>query len=233
MKKGVVFFFLRVLISILKKDNYQKLLIVFDGGGINWRKSFLPRYKAQREGMPKELCEQMKSLKILLERINLAYLQLVDHEADDVIASFVKQSQEMFPKVTFDIFTQDKDMLQLINSNTNILKYINGKITLYNLEHFRQEYNFSPLNYIDYLSLIGDGVDNIEGVKGVGPVGAKKLVQQFSTVEKIYQKIMELPENTRGLLEKNQEIVFRNKRIISLTTNIFLPAEKYKDCHFC
>src|SRR3954470_8898417 len=82
MKQGTFFFFLRVLISILKKSNYQKLLIIFDGGGTNWRETLLPEYKAQRVSMPEELYEQMETLKSLLGKINLPYLQLVDCEGD-------------------------------------------------------------------------------------------------------------------------------------------------------
>jgi len=175
----------------------------------------------------------MEVLKSLLEKINLPSLQLVDCEADDLIASFVQQTRKAIPEIIFDIFTRDKDMLQLINPNTNILKYIDSKIALYTEEHFQQEYNFSPENYVDYLSLMGDNIDNVGGVKGIGPVGAKKLIQQFGTVEKIYQKIPELPENTQKLLENGQEKVLRNKKIISLSADIPLPTEKYKNCNFC
>ena len=178
-----------MVISILRKNNYQKLLVVFDGGGVNFRKSLLVSYKAQREGMPENLVHQMETLKSLLVKTNIPYIQIVNHEADDLIASFITQIAEKYSNLTFDIFTRDKDMLQLINQNTNILKYINGKITLYTQECFDQEYNFSPRSYVDYLSLLGDSVDNIEGVKGIGPVNAKFLIQQFSALENIYQKI--------------------------------------------
>src|SRR5687767_6077626 len=136
----------------------------------------------------------MKTLKSLLEKTNITYIQLVDCEADDLIASFINQIIKIHPNTSFDIFTRDKDLLQLLNANTNILKYINGKIALYTHNHFFREYNFSPKNYVDYLSLLGDNVDNIEGIKGVGPVSAKKLIQQFQTIENIYQKIDNLPD---------------------------------------
>src|SRR5947208_2120649 len=125
----------------------------------------------------------MKELKSLLEKVNIACIQLTDCEADDIIASFINVSTKIYPDTIFDIFTRDKDLLQLINENTNILKYINGKIALYTYNHFSQEYNFAPKNYVDYLSLLGDNVDNITGIKGIGPVNAKKLIEQFQTVE--------------------------------------------------
>jgi len=236
--QGAIFLFLRVVISILKKNDYQKVLVVFDGGGINFRKSLLTTYKAQRESMPETLVNQMEILKSLLVKINLPYIQIVNHEADDIIASFVTQVVEKCPNLIFDIFTRDKDMLQLINQNTNILKYINGKITLYNQESFQQEHNFLPSSYVDYLSLLGDQVDNIEGVKGIGPVNAKLLIRQFSTLENIYQKInqqtsqLNIPEPIKILLEKNQELVFRNKKIIGLEKNISLAFYSFQKYDF-
>src|SRR5437764_13051380 len=97
---------------------------------------------------------------------------------------------------------------------------------LYDCPAFWQEYDFSPLNYVDYLSLIGDQVDNIKGVKGIGPVSAKKLIQQFGTIENIFQKIDHLPENTKKMLENKEEMVYLNKKIISLEKDISLPAEE-------
>ena len=220
-----------MLISILKKNNYQKLLITFDGGGTNFRKILLPQYKAQREAMPEELYEQMERVKLLLEKTNITYLQLENQEADDLIASFVNQKMKDNSYLTFDVFTRDKDLLQLLDQNVNILKYINGKSTLYTCESFCQEYKFTPNNYVDYLSLLGDNVDNIEGIKGIGPVNAKKLIQQFQTAENIYQEINNLPEITKHLLMDQEKLVFNNKKLISLVENISLP-DIYEKCSF-
>src|SRR5947199_7755143 len=89
IKNRTIFFFLRVMISILKKGNYQKLLITFDDGGTNFRKTLLPEYKAQRTSMPEELFQQLELLKSLLVNVKLNYIQIVDCEADDIIASLV------------------------------------------------------------------------------------------------------------------------------------------------
>jgi DNA polymerase I len=174
----------------------------------------------------------MEELKGLLKKTGINCVQLINHEADDLIASFVNQGVKNSRDETFNIFTRDKDLLQLLNKNVNILKYIDRKTTLYTYENFCQEYNFAPNNYVDYLSLLGDNVDNIKGVKGIGPVSAKSLVQQFQTVENIYQKIGILPENTRRLLENKEKIVYLNKKIIRLEKSVDLPPEIYKNCDF-
>ncbi|MEG7978495.1 MAG: hypothetical protein NY202_00830 [Mollicutes bacterium UO1] len=89
-----------------------------------------------------------------------------------------------------------------------------------------------PKNYLDYLSLLGDAVDNIGGIKGIGPVSAKKLIQQFGTVENIYRQIDNMPENTTKFLENKEKMVYLNKKIISLEKNIILTAEIAKKCDF-
>jgi len=232
MKKGTMFFFLRVIISILKKGNYQKLLVTFDGGGTNFRKTLFPEYKAQRVSMPDELWEQMEEIKSLLKKININYIQLINCEADDVIASFVSQMTKIYPHITFDILTRDKDLLQLLNENINILKYNNRKPIIYTYNHFLNEYNFSPQNFVDYLSLLGDNVDNILGVRGIGPVSTKNLINQFQTVENIYQEINSLPKNYKILLENKQNLVLDNKKLVSLEKDIPLPINIYQESDF-
>jgi DNA polymerase-1 len=174
----------------------------------------------------------MEEIKELLEKTNINYIQLVNHEADDLIASFINQSIKNDPDTTFNIFTRDKDLLQLLNKNVSILKYIDGKSALYTYENFWQEYNFGPNSFIDYLSLLGDNVDNIEGIKGIGPVSAKRLIQQFHAIENVYLKMDSLPENIRKLLENKEEIVYLNKQLISLEKNIVLPTDANKNYDF-
>jgi DNA polymerase I len=105
-------------------------------------------------------------------------------------------------------------------------------VVCYTNEHFYREYNFPPASYVDYLSLIGDKVDNIKGVKGIGPVSAKNLIQQFGSVKNIYQKISDLPENTKKLLVNQEKLIQRNKKIISLVSDLPLPNEQYQNCDF-
>src|SRR5690349_19061570 len=105
----------------------------------------------------------MKMLKNLLEETNVALIQMANHEADDLIASFVDKKIKEDSSIILDIFTRDKDLLQLLDKNVNVLKYIEGKSTIFTYKDFYQEYGFFPSNYVDYLSLLGDNADNIKG----------------------------------------------------------------------
>ena len=233
IKMGGVFLFLRVLISVIKKFGYGNILVVFDGGGENFRKKLLPSYKSQREKMPENLLEQVKIVKELLTTCKIANMQLDNCEADDVIASFVSQNSKKNPELVFDVFTRDKDLMQLINKNINVLKYKNKKIFLYTEDDFFQEYNFHPTNYLDYLSLLGDKIDNIKGVNGIGKVGAKNLIQQFSSVENIFLALdnKRKLETLSKLLENNKKLVLKNKEIIDLKKDIKLSID-VKKCRF-
>jgi DNA polymerase-1 len=170
----------------------------------------------------------MQKIKNLLEETSIKLIQVVNYEADDLIASFVSQQTKEKPFINLDIFTRDKDLLQLLDKNVNILKYIEGKSKIYTQEDFYQDYGFSPSNYVDYLSLLGDNVDNIKGVNGVGPVNAKKIIQQFGTIENIYQKIKEVPEKNKKILENQKETAYLNKSIIKLDKSITFSPEEIK-----
>lgn len=220
---GLIFFFLRTMISLLKKDKYQRMLIIWDGGGDNFRNTLLPCYKAHREDMPNELWEQLKILRALLEKWKIACLQMVNYEADDLIASCINQMQKILPDYFFNIFSQDKDLLQMIGQNISIIKNINSKIYLYTNSDFQKDYNFAAVNYIDYLSFLGDKADNIKGVKKIGPVTAKHLIRQFNTIENVYSSFDHLPSNIKKLLINTENNVIINKKIITLNQNIILP----------
>ncbi|CAJ0748144.1 19032_t:CDS:1, partial [Entrophospora sp. SA101] len=98
-----------------------------------------------------------------------------------------------------------------------------GEILAFSEQDFRQEYNFPPSNYIDYLCLLGDQVDNIQGINGIGTKTARQLIQNFGTVEELYQNSQQLSPKIQELLTKNQGLVFQNKQLITLKKDLVLP----------
>jgi DNA polymerase-1 len=218
-----IFIFLRVMIRVLKSNNYQKLLIVFDSAKTNFRHQILPEYKINRLTTPPKLLTQMNALQILLSQSGIPSTKLENFEADDLIASFVSQNSQLQPDWTFDIFSQDKDLLQLLSPKVNIHKYAKGEIINFTEKGFWQEYNFAPCNYVDYLCLLGDQVDNVAGINGIGTKSAQQLIQNFGSLENLYQNIQQLPTKTQELLSKNQKLVLQNKQLITLKRDLDLP----------
>ena len=226
-----IFIFLRILGSLLHKNSYQKLLIIFDSAKTNFRHQILLEYKTNRLATPPELLGQMDFLQNLLMQSGIPLTKLINFEADDLIASFVSQNSRSDSSWTFNIFSQDKDLFQLLSNQVNIYRYIKGKIISLTYQEFYQEYKFSPSSYVDYLCLLGDKVDNIIGVNGIGTKSAQQLIEKFGTIENLYQNIHQLTPKTRDLLVKNQELVNRNKQLISLKKDLILPIN-WEQCDF-
>ncbi|RHZ37611.1 5'-3' exonuclease [endosymbiont GvMRE of Glomus versiforme] len=226
-----VFIFLRVLISLLRGNDYQKLLVVFDSTKVNFRHQIYPDYKKNRLVTPPKLLQQIKILQDLLAQSDVPLIQLANFEADDLIASFLAQNEQLHSDYNFVIFSQDKDLMQLLSPQVKIYKYVQGEILAFTEQDFWQEYNFSPHNYIDYLCLIGDQVDNVQGVGGIGPKTAQQLIQNFGTIEKLYQNSQQLPPKIQELLTKDQELVFQNKQLITLKDDLVLPIS-WEQCDF-
>jgi DNA polymerase-1 len=93
-----IFIFLRVMISLLKEDNYQKLLVVFDSTKINFRHQILPEYKTHRLATPSQLLKQMEYLQEIFTQSNITLVKLINFEADDLIASFISQNNKLYPE---------------------------------------------------------------------------------------------------------------------------------------
>src|SRR2546421_237041 len=113
--------------------------------------------------------------------------------------------------------------MQLLSPQAKIYKYSQGEIGAFTEQDFQQKYNFPPRNYIDYLCLLGDQVDNVQGVNGIGVKTAQQLIQSFGTVEKIYQNSQQLSPKVQELITKNQALVFQNKQLITLKNDLVLP----------
>ncbi|CAJ0919116.1 489_t:CDS:2 [Entrophospora sp. SA101] len=179
--------------DLLRGNNYQKVLVAFDSTKINFRHQIYPEYKIHRLATPPRLLQQLNTLKDLLMQSEVPVVEL------------------------------DKDLMQLLSPQVKIYKYSQGEIIAFTEQDFWQEYNFSPGNYIDYLCLLGDQVDNVQGVNGIGIKTAQQLIQSFKTIEKIYQNGQQLSPKVQELLTKNQELVFQNKQLITLKNDLILP----------
>jgi len=209
------------MISFLKGNDYQGLIVFFDNAKINFRHSIFGEYKINRLATSSKLIQQLEIVQNLLNQTGIFSFKLENFEADDLIASFVTQnnSYDLF----FDILSQDKDLMQLLSPQVNICKYIDKKNIVYSYGSFLKEYEFLPTNYVDYLSLLGDKSDNIPGLEGIGSKKPQQLIKQFTTVENLYQNINFLPEKNQELFKKNHSLAIQNKQLIALKKDLILP----------
>lgn len=194
-----VYGFLNMYYKALELINPTHIFVAFDKGSKTFRHNGFADYKGTRDNAPNEITYQFGILKDLLSSMNVNYLELDEYEADDIIGTIAKLAQKEGFEV--DIFTGDRDYLQLVDDN--ILVYLTKKgiseIKLMNTESILEEYDLSPKQLIDVKALQGDSSDNIPGVKGVGEKTALKLIQEYGNLENLYENI----DNLKGKLKEN------------------------------
>ncbi|HEE8964945.1 TPA: DNA polymerase I [Campylobacter jejuni] len=202
------------------KNEYKSDYIVFalDSKGKTFRSEIDPNYKQNRTAPPPELLEQIPICIKMIEKMGFISVSREGYEADDIIASFVKtcENRDIFVR----IITQDKDLYQLIkDGKTSIYSPISKND--YDEAACLEKYGVKPNQIRDFLALCGDSSDNIPGVKGIGAKGAKTLLDEFGSIEGIYENLtLVRNERSRNLLLEGKENAFLSKKLASLYDNL-------------
>jgi len=219
---NAVFGFTSMLLRAIADVKPAYIAVTFDTAEPTFRHQEYTAYKAQRGAAPEELHEQMPRVKEVLSVLNIPVFELAGYEADDIIGTLVKQATENGVKdLEVLIVTGDRDTLQLVRPNVKI--YTPGKsfadVVYYDSKIVEEKYGLAPQKLINVKALAGDASDNIPGVRGIGDVGAVKLVKEFGSVEEIYKNLAKIPERTRKLLEADAEAAVMSKRLSTIDVN--------------
>ncbi|EAC1349433.1 TPA: DNA polymerase I, partial [Campylobacter jejuni] len=202
------------------KNEYKSDYIVFalDSKGKTFRSEIDPNYKQNRTPPPPELLEQIPICIKMIEKMGFISVSQEGYEADDIIASFVKTCEDR--DIFVRIITQDKDLYQLIkDGKTSIYSPISKND--YDEAACLEKYGVKPNQIRDFLALCGDSSDNIPGVKGIGAKGAKTLLDEFGSIEGIYENLtLVRNERSRNLLLEGKENAFLSKKLASLYDNL-------------
>ncbi len=189
--------------------------VVWDGGLCEQRMAALPEYKAQRPPMPGDLERQLPEIEAYLDAASVPWFQKDGVEADDWIASQTVRAVAAGAEVV--IASADKDFLQLVSPEVGLLNPNDKTETIWKEDQVRAKTGLAPGQVVDWLSLIGDAVDNIAGVPGVGPKTATDLLTQFGSIEQIYARLGEVKsERIRENLRVAEPAVRRNQKLIRL-----------------
>lgn len=220
---SVLFGFTKYLLELINKEQPTHLAVAFDPPCKTFRHEFYSEYKANRSAAPEVIKESLEPLCNIVKALNIPVLMSEGFEADDVIGSVAKQwSQKGFTVV---MVSPDKDLGQLIDDN--IFQFKPGKSGADNeilgkkeiCEKFSIE---NPLQIIDILAIWGDASDNVPGVRGIGEVGAKKLVSQFGSVENIIANADKLPAKQKQSVLDSIESLKTSKFLVTIKTDIEL-----------
>lgn len=191
------------------------LAVIWDGGLSAERMAALPGYKAQRPPMPDDLETQIGNIQEYLEAAGIPSLQHPGVEADDIIATFAWQAARHDAKAV--IASSDKDFFQLIGPAIGLLNPADKSERIWDESDVQNKTGVRPPQIVDWLSLIGDAVDNIPGVAGVGPKTAAGLLQRFGSLDAIYARLAEVSsERLRTSLAEAEAAVRRNQALIRL-----------------
>ncbi len=180
---GAIYGFLRALFSIFKNEKPTHMAVVFDSPAPSKREKVYKEYKAGRPSMPNDLKLQIPLIKELVKLLGIPTIEKEGYEADDLIASLAIN----FPRRGFfvKIYTPDKDMLQLVNDKVIVVNPMNSEI--FDRDKVIKKFGVPPEKLADFLALVGDKIDNIKGVKGIGPKRALEILRTFGGVENILE----------------------------------------------
>ena len=200
------------LVKIIEEVRPQYLAVASDGPEDTFRHIRYPEYKATREKMPEDLVEQLPYLPRAMQALKLPYLLIPGYEADDIIGTLM--SLCLNNNIRGVMVTSDKDYLQLVSETTEML---NHKNEIVGLSGVQERFGCRPDQVIEVLGLMGDSSDNIPGVRGVGEKTAIKLIQQFGSIEKVYENLDEVPgKSLKSKLEEGRDQAMLSRELVTI-----------------
>lgn len=216
---GMVSGFASFIANLSKEFKSDYIIFALDSKGKTFRSDIDPNYKTNRQAPPPALLQQLPVCIEMIEKMGLYSLGREGYEADDLIASVVKKYGATHK---INIVTSDKDLYQLIGENVKI--YSHGKKMLYGRGECLQRYGVYPEQIVDFLAICGDSADNIPGVRGIGDKGAKKLLDEWGSLDEIYSNLDRLPQNKqREYLIEGKQSAYISKRLATLYDELEIP----------
>ena len=223
---SVLFGFTKYILELIEKERPTHLAVAFDPPGGTFRHEMYPEYKGTRSETPQLIIDSLEPLCELCKAMGFPVLMVKGFEADDVIGSMAKRAE----KEGFIVYmvTPDKDYGQLISEK--ILQFKPGKSgsdnEVIDVRKVCEKYNInSPEQVIEILTICGDSSDNVPGVKGVGEVGAGKLISKFGTVEEIYRHLDELTPKQREAFVSSEGHIMLSHELVTIKTDIVLDVD--------
>ena len=213
---NAIFGFINMFNKFIMETKPEYFVAVFDSGGKSFRNEIYDDYKANRGEAPEDISLQFPKIIEYLKLRGICVMSQENFEADDIIGSLSKKFQA---KNKITIISGDKDFTQLINKKIIMLDTMKNRVTDY--KEVLSKYGLKPEQMIDYFSLVGDSIDNIPGVRGIGPKTAQSLIDKFKTLDNLYKNIKKIDkERIKNLLEENKELAYISKELVTINTNL-------------
>ena len=208
-----------MLLKLLREENPAYVAVAWDPPGPTFREEKLPTYKETRTAMPDDLRSQIVLVKRVFEALRLPLLEVPSFEADDVLGTLVARMEK--EPVETVLVTADKDMLQLVGPRVRVLSTnIRGEPIWFDEAAVTAKWGVGPKQIPDLLALMGDSIDNIPGVPGVGEKTAVKLISQFGSVERLYENLTLVQGKLRETLAAHRDQAFLSRELATVSTRV-------------
>lgn len=213
---GAMYGVLNMLKKLLQEEAPDYIAVVFDTKSKNFRHTLYPEYKANRPAMPEELASQIEPLHEAIQAMGLPLIAMEGYEADDVIGTLAKIATQHHVKTV--ISTGDKDMAQLVNDHVTLVNTMTN--TRLDPPNVRVKFGVNPNQIVDYLTLIGDPVDNIPGVPKVGPKTAAKWLNEYQTLDKLIKNADEIKGKVGEYLRESLDNLPLAKQLVTIQETV-------------
>ena len=231
MDTSAILGFTNSLFDVIKKERPDHLAVAFDKGGSKFRNDIFSDYKANRSETPEAIKIAVPYIQQLLKALHIPIIELEGYEADDIIGTLAKQAE----KEAFEVFmvTPDKDFAQLVSENIFMYRpaRMGNGIEIWGIPEVQKKFEIThPEQVIDYLGMMGDAVDNIPGLPGVGDKTAKKFLAQYGSMEALLANTADLKGKLKEKIEANKELGLLSKKLarIMLDVPVHFDANDYK-----
>lgn len=213
--------FLNSIFDILKRENPDYFSVVFDKGGSSDRIEIYEEYKANRDSTPEPILDSVPIIHEILTELGIKTLELSGYEADDIIGTVAKKAEKE-GLLTYMV-TPDKDFAQLVTDSTFLYKparFGNG-IEIWGIDEVKNKFEVdNPLQVIDFLGMMGDSVDNIPGLPGVGEKTAKKFIKEYGSIENLYENLDDIKGKLKDKISSNKELGLLSKKLATIITDV-------------
>ncbi len=204
------------------KEKPTHFAVIFDSARKNFRNEIYKEYKANRSEAPEDLAPQFEYIRKSVKAFNLPSIELLNYEADDLIATYAKQITQVGAKVT--IISSDKDLMQLVSKDIRLYDPMKSKVI--GEKEVIEKFGVKPNQVIDVQSLAGDSSDNIPGVPGIGIKTAAELINKYKTLDTLLNKASEIKQNKRRqTLLENKDKALLSRELVTLKSNVPVKDE--------
>ena len=214
-----------MLWKVLREDSPDYFAVAWDPPGPTFREEKFAAYKETRSPTPSDLRSQIPYVKTLFEALHLPVLEVPGFEADDVLGTVVERTRDL--PIELVLVTSDKDMLQLVSPRVRVFSTTGrgGDRVVFDEAAVKAKWGVEPAQIPDILALMGDSIDNIPGVPGVGEKTAVKLIGQFGGVERLYENLSLVPGKLRETLAANRKQVLLSRELATVSTRVPIEVD--------